>query len=151
MAEDSAAGQPDSDRALTAEGHAHMKQIGRGLERALPRVQSIHSSPFLRAVQTALWISKGYRSRAPVEQHDGLVPGSDASGVIEMIATIPGRRIVLVGHEPVLSRTAAALLRLPAIPTQLEKGGCYGIRLLADGAGVLEWVLTPRILRKLGE
>ena len=64
IAEDATPDKKDEDRGLTSEGHARMKQIARGLERALPKVQAIYSSPLLRAVQTALWVSKAYRSRA---------------------------------------------------------------------------------------
>jgi len=39
----------DEDRSLTAEGHARMKQIARGLEQALPKANAIYSSPLLRA------------------------------------------------------------------------------------------------------
>lgn len=152
IAEESSPEKPDEERALTAEGHARMKQIGRGLERALPRVQTIHASPLLRAVQTALWVSKGYRSRAPVNATDLLAPGAVLEELLDFVRTAADRRIVLVGHEPGLSEAVRSLLGLPAaLRMELKKGGCYGVRLLADGTAVLEWQLTPRILRKLGE
>ena len=152
IAEESTPVKPDEERALTADGHARMKWIGRGLERALPRVQTIHTSPLLRAVQTALWVSKAYRSRAPVDATDLLAPGASRAELLEFIRTSADRRIVLVGHEPGLSEAARALLYLPdSLPMELKKGGCYGVRLLADGTAMLEWLLTPRVLRKLGE
>ncbi|HVR40817.1 MAG TPA: phosphoglycerate mutase family protein, partial [Thermoanaerobaculia bacterium] len=74
IAEDATKDKPDAERGLTSEGHGRMKQIAKGLERAFPRAQTIYSSPLVRAVQTSLWVSKGYRSRIKVLTADALVP-----------------------------------------------------------------------------
>lgn len=149
IAEDPTPDKKDEDRSLTAEGHARMKQIARGLERALPKVQAIYSSPLLRAVQTALWVSKAYRSRANVRTTDALAPAATPKQFLALVKSIDVRRAVIVGHEPVLTHGLEALVGIEGL--ELKKGGCYGVRLLPDGKGVLEWVLPPRILRKLGE
>lgn len=152
IAEDPTPDKPDEERGLTAEGHARMKQIARGLERALPRVQAICSSPLLRAVQTALWVSKGYRSRVVITTNEALAPGAAPKQFLDLIASITARRFVVIGHEPTLTEGLRALLHLgPSPALELKKGGCFGVRLLLDGSAVLEWVLPPRILRKLGE
>lgn len=150
IAEEPSAGKADEDRSLTAEGHARMKQIAKGLERAFPKAQGIYSSPLLRSVQTALWVSKGYRSRIKVNTTDALIPGASTNELVDFLKTIPERRAIVVGHEPNLSDN---LMELTATAghVELKKGGCYGIRLKADGTAVLEWLLSPRILRKLGE
>jgi phosphohistidine phosphatase len=149
IAEEATAEKKDEDRGLTAEGHARMKQIARGLETALPKVGAIYSSPLLRAVQTALWVSKAYRSRANVNTTDALAPGGTKKEFAALIKSIGERRAVLVGHEPSLTDHVRALVGVD-VP-ELKKGGCYGVRLLPDGKAVLEWMLPPRILRKLGE
>jgi phosphohistidine phosphatase SixA len=152
IAEDPSPDKKDADRGLTAEGHARMKQIARGLERVLPKAQAIYSSPLLRAVQTSLWISKGYRSRVNVITNDALAPGAPVRQFVDLIASIDARRVVLVGHEPNLTEGLRALVGLgPAPAFELKKGGCFGVRLLSDGTAVLEWVLPPRVLRKLAE
>lgn len=152
IAEDPRPEKADQERGLTAEGHARMKQAARGLERALPRVQAIFSSPLLRAVQTALWVSKGYRSRVEVNTTDALVPGAPVEGFIELLRSIEARRSVVIGHEPGLSEGLRELVQLgPSSSLELRKGGCFGVRLLPDDSAVLEWILPPRILRKLSE
>jgi phosphohistidine phosphatase len=152
LAEDPTEGKSDEDRSLTPEGHARMKQIARGLETAFPKAQVIYASPLLRAVQTALWISKGYRSRVKVQTSDALIPGADPKEFAELVAGIKERRIILVGHEPNLTDNMMELVGLTATRQfDLKKGGCYGIRMYADGSALLEWLLSPRILRKLGE
>ena len=152
IAEERTASKPDDQRSLTTEGHARMKQIARGLECAFPKTQVIYSSPLLRAVQTALWVSKGYRSRAKVETTDALRSGSSTEDFIQFIRSIPQRRIVVVGHEPNLSSNLKALIAVDdGAAFELKKGGCYCVRLRPDGSAGLEWALSPRLLRKLGE
>jgi phosphohistidine phosphatase len=150
IAEDPSPEKKDEDRGLTAEGHARMKQIARGLERALPKVNAIYTSPLLRAVQTSLWVSKAYRSRVPVKTTDALAPGASRKELLALIASIEDRRVILVGHEPTLSDHLRALVPLgKSQSVELKKGGCYGVRIDAGGNAVLEWMLPPRILRKL--
>lgn len=152
IAEDRVGDKTDEERSLTPEGHARMKQIAKGLERAFPKAQVIYSSPLLRAVQTALWLSKGYRSRVKVNTTDALIPGASTGQFADFIAGIQERRVIVVGHEPNLSENLLQLAGLSAGDhLELKKGGCYGMRLRQDGGAVLEWLLSPRILRKLSE
>ncbi len=152
IAEERSDAKPDEERSLTSDGHARMKTVARGMERAFPKAQAIYSSPLLRAVQTALWVSKGYRSRIKVNTTDALIPGATAAEFADFLKGIKERRLVLVGHEPNLSENLTELVGLPSSDVfELKKGGCYGVRLRSDGTAVLEWLLSPRILRKLGE
>lgn len=152
IAEDKSASKSDEERSLTPEGHGRMKQVARGLERAFPKAQVIYSSPLLRAVQTALWVSKGYRSRVKVKTSDALAPGAKPKEFVDFIKSITDRRVIVVGHEPNLSESLTELLGIrEGDHFELKKGGCYGVRLRPDGTSVFEWLLSPRILRKLGE
>jgi phosphohistidine phosphatase len=151
IAEDASAEKKDEDRGLTREGHARMKEIARGLERVLPKAQAIYTSPLLRAVQTALWVSKGYKSRVTINTTDALAPGASAKELRAFLDSIAERRVVVVGHEPTLTRALGALTGVDVPRLELKKGGCYGVRVLGDGSATLEWLLPPRVLRKLGE
>lgn len=129
-----------------------MKAIARGLERAMPRVDAVYSSPLVRAQQTAMWVSKAYRARLEVNTTDALKPGSSVDDFRQLIAEMDEKRAIIVGHEPNLTENLRALIGLDASRViELQKGGCYGVRLGEDGAAVLEWLLPPRILLKLGE
>lgn len=150
IAEDPTADKRDEDRSLTSEGHARMKQIARGLERVFPKALAIYSSPLLRASQTALWIAKGYRSRVKVKATEALAPAATVAQVVDFLKGIEDRRAIVVGHEPNLSQAVMQLVGLAGNRVELQKGGCYGVRLRRDGA-VLEWLLSPRILLKLSE
>lgn len=151
IAEERTAEKADEDRGLTAEGHARMKQIARGFEQIFPKAQVIYSSPLLRAMQTALWVSKAYRSRLGIATIDALAPGRSPEEVRELLSGLAERRIILVGHEPNLSENLRALIGADARSWELKKGGCYGVRIGDDGRAMLEWMLPPRVLRKLAE
>ena len=152
IAEDKTADKPDADRSLTKAGHARMKQIARGLSDVFPKAEAIYSSPLLRCVQTALWIARGYKGRLTPQTNDILAPSGSPRDVREFLASIPERRIILIGHEPNLTETLAELTRMSISGSlELKKGGCYGVRLLENGATAMEWLLTPRVLRRLGD
>jgi phosphohistidine phosphatase len=152
IAEDAGPGQRDEERALTSEGHARMKQIGKGLERAFPRAHTIYASPLLRAQQTAMWVSKAYRLRAKVETTEVLVPGAAPRELAEFLQSHRQGRLILVGHEPNLSTNLLALIRAADhAAVDFKKGGAACVRLSTAGTGVLQWMLTPRLLAKLAE
>ncbi|HEX7809790.1 MAG TPA: histidine phosphatase family protein [Thermoanaerobaculia bacterium] len=152
IAEEPSAEKKDEDRGLTAEGQKRMKQIARGLERALPKAQAIYTSPLLRAMQTALWVSKGYRSKANITTTDALAPSATKRQFLAFLKTIRERRLIIIGHEPNLTESLRAITGIEGSDgVELKKGGCYGVRVFPDGKGVLEWILPPRILKKLGE
>ncbi|HEV7767921.1 MAG TPA: phosphoglycerate mutase family protein [Thermoanaerobaculia bacterium] len=151
IAEDPSPEKKDEDRGLTSEGHARMKEIARGLERVLPKAQAIYTSPLLRAVQTALWVSKGYKSRVNINTTDVLSPGVATKQFVALVQKIEEKRVIFVGHEPTLTANMAALTGVDASKLELKKGGGYGVRIAPDGTATLEWLLSPRVLRKLEE
>lgn len=152
-AEDARDGVTDEERPLTQEGHAEMMKLAAGVERAFPRAQTIFSSPLTRAVQTALWIAKAYRSRIKVHETPALTPNAPPDEFATLLRDMSERRIIVVGHEPNLTANMLALVGMTNIGHRLalQRGGCYAVRVRAEGDGVLEWLLSPRILRKLAE
>jgi len=138
----------DEDRALTSEGKAQIKEVARGLARILPKVDAVYSSPLLRAMQTAKRIAKVYG--LDVTTSDALRPGASTRNAGALLKKSDARRVILVGHEPSLTENLSILANLGESPRiELKKGGCYGIAVRADGSAVLEWILTPRVLRRL--
>jgi phosphohistidine phosphatase SixA len=75
--------------------------------------------------------------------------------VLRVLRTAPhGERVMLVGHEPMLSELASLLLTgsIDGARIVLKKGGCVAImiRTPAPRAAMLEWAATPRMLRRVG-
>jgi phosphohistidine phosphatase len=149
IAEPHGAREDDDARILTRTGNRRMKQIGRGLAKYFPKAEVIYSSPLIRAIETAEWVEKAYGSAVHMKTTDALKPDADIKAFRALLNRIKARHIILVSHEPNLSRTMMAMTKLSSDSAlELKKGGCYGLRIAADGSVHLEWMLPPRVLRR---
>ena len=149
IAEEAAPGQSDEDRELTAEGAMKMNDIARGLHELLPKVRVVYASPLVRAVQTAQRLQKRYGKKLALATTDALRPGTDPSEAMEIVRSSSDRRIILVGHEPHLTTTMLTWTGMREVEgLTLKKGGCYGIRISGSDIA-LEWMLPPRVLRRV--
>ncbi len=145
----------DFNRPLTGEGAKELLRIGSGLKKGGVKLDWIVASPLVRAGQTAEILRGVFGPKAPLNSCDHLRPGGAIEGLLDFLAKHPSRRrILIVGHEPLLSRWAAQLLGAsPAANFRLKKGGCCLIvldNLPPKRPGRLAWWLTPGLLRKLG-
>lgn len=138
----------DGERELTEEGHRRMKEIARGLRKLLPKAEAIYSSPLVRCRQTADWVARAFDESIDVQTTEALAPDAEVAAFRELVAGISARRAILVGHEPTLTRFMLDLTAMKADGLELKKGGCYGVRVDAAAAH-LEWLLSPRVTRRL--
>jgi phosphohistidine phosphatase len=143
----------DVRRPLTDAGRKRMRRAAKALHRLVPAVDVIVSSPLIRARETAEILAGRYDNMAIVD----LMPLSPGGSEQELLDWLREQRqdaaVVLVGHEPDFGFLASWLLtgkKSPFIP--LRKGAACLIRFdetPAAGGGVLEWMLTPKLLDKL--
>lgn len=144
----------DSMRPLTPEGKKKLKGIARGLFRLGLCVDSIVSSPLVRASETAAIVAEILAPGITVESSDFLRPG----GSLQALLTALGKRkdhrsVLVVGHEPDLSDGVARLIGNARASFQFKKGGCCRIdfeKFPPRPPGKLVWWLTPRVMRKIG-
>ncbi|MBI2817569.1 MAG: phosphohistidine phosphatase SixA [Acidobacteria bacterium] len=145
----------DFKRKLTPDGRAKVEKIARGLSRLGVVFDWIVTSPLVRALETAQIILDACGGKVPMDVHDGLRPGEPSDALLNFLSKQPKRRrILLVGHEPDLSRFAARLLRTGESNLVLKKGGCCLIELdeiSLQSQGRLIWWLTPRVLKAIGQ
>jgi phosphohistidine phosphatase len=136
----------DADRRLTARGERQARAAGVAIQSLAVAFDEILYSPKVRARDTALLATEGWSAtqRETLREHPPLAGGFDAEQALTALASIPAGegRLMLVGHEPDLSHTAAGLAggRL-----DLKKGGLAVVR-LEGGGGELALVLRPREL-----
>lgn len=144
---------PDDDRPLTDEGIQKMERAAGRMTVVAEPFDIIVSSPLKRAFQTAEIVSAamGYKKRLTL--HDALLPGSTVEkcfGLIEELAH--NRSLLLVGHEPILSRFISSLLGAESVIVEMKKGALCKIEcrgLPGIDAGMLKWHLTSRQLRSI--
>ncbi len=149
----------DVQRPLTPEGEERFRRAAGGILRLVPEVDLVLSSPFTRAWRTAEILEKaGWPTPEPLEELEPDYPPHKILSVLARYA--PGvESVALVGHRPNLHELVSYLLTGDQIDeargarVRIKKGGA--VRLSFDGlpepgAGSLEWLLTPKTLRRLG-
>jgi len=145
-------GIADEDRPLTAEGELKFREAAKGLAALVDRPDTLLTSPWLRAKQTAA-IAAAAWGHVEAKATPALAGGSFEQQA-EVLARYPkDSTVAVVGHEPHVSELLARLLgsrnddRLT-----FRKGGAALVDVpgpLAEG-GELVWFLPPKVLRKLG-
>ena len=142
IAEDPTPDKNDLDRELTSKGRRRMEAIAAGLARVFPEAEAIYSSPAVRAIQTAQPVAKEYRLK--IKKSDELAPGQSSRKLVDEVSA---GFAIFIGHEPTLSALMKDLTGTQG-QIELKKGGCYGIAFDGQSAR-LEWMLSPRVLRRL--
>ena len=139
----------DSDRPLTKEGEYKMHQIAEAMIGMGLQFDLILSSPYVRANQTAQIVAG--ELHAEVTLTDFLVPGGNALELIAEINDERPQRVLLVGHEPDLSRLISVLVTGGGdAAIELKKGGLCKLtseKLTFGQCAILNWLLTPKQLR----
>lgn len=126
----------DAARRLTEKGERQARAAGVALTRLGEKIGACLTSPRVRAAETA---------RLACESLAGLEPeiaAELAGGDFDALALAAGRgNVLLVGHEPDLSREVA---RLTGANAKMRKGGLA----IVDGSA-LHALLRPRDLRAI--
>jgi phosphohistidine phosphatase SixA len=82
----------------------------------------------LRAAETAEILAVAWPG-AKVEQAEALATGHTVEFQLDLVHALPFEAGgVLVGHEPLISELAAALLGLPGLPMSFEKGAALVLK-----------------------
>jgi phosphohistidine phosphatase len=155
----------DADRPLTPKGRRQLRQIADAMKNLDLRFNLILSSPFLRARQTAEIVAQSLKLKKRLAFSDELAPDGDPKALIRQLNELepapaaialarigaPRKNVLLVGHEPYLSRLVALLISGKAATTiDLKKGGLC--RLETDSlrfgqCAALAWLLTPKQMK----
>ncbi|MFO0907707.1 MAG: phosphohistidine phosphatase SixA [Isosphaeraceae bacterium] len=141
----------DSQRPLTPKGVERTTEIGQGLSRLRLDIERIVTSPLPRARRTAELIAEELGLIDQVEIFDGLSAGATPRAIRDWLATRAEERLMIVGHNPDLTDLVALLIGLtgPSAPFELRKGGVAALEADPSGGYTLDWLTTPRLLRRL--
>src|SRR4051812_45797790 len=144
---------PEEDRPLTPKGEKRMKQIGRGLRRLRLELDRIVTSPLPRARRTAEIVAEALGMDDLLENADSLRADRSAAMIRDWVVGRPESRLMLVGHNPSLTDLMALLVAGERAPKlgELEKGGIAALGACPEGGFQLEWLATPRLIRRLSD
>jgi phosphohistidine phosphatase len=145
----------DTERPLTMEGIKRARRAAAGLKRIATRPALVLTSPLVRARDTAaLFTQAAHWPEA--QESDALTPGASPEATLEALRRSGARAecIAVVGHQPHLGRLLALCLRGGARAEAFELKKSAVVCVHFEGPprashGMLEWSLSPRILRTL--
>ena len=145
----------DALRPLSPLGLRRTEQSTKGMAAANVIVDTIISSPLLRARQTAEIVHQGLGVAAEIKYSDALATG-DLNGIVDAVrAHERTKGVMLVGHEPTLSQLISILaFGAPGGSFGLKPGGLCKLQTYAIALGqcaVVRWFLTPKQLVGLGK
>ena len=146
----------DSRRKLTESGKKELRCISKAIKSMDIRFDCIFSSPLLRARQTAEIIYSQVKcKKQSIVFWDELKPEFDTDKIIQRLSALkPDSSVLLVGHEPVLSRLVGTVISSNDchVSIALKKGGFAHVQChMQDSkiSGTLRSIMTPRQLRIL--
>jgi phosphohistidine phosphatase len=122
-AEDWHEGCNDLERSLTTRGEKQATRMAVWLDRQLPDGARILCSPARRTEQTALALGRKFKMR------EELGPKGSFQELLELARWPEGKSTVLiVGHQPTLGQTIAALMRMETSDNSVRKGAVWWMR-----------------------
>ncbi len=149
-----AQGVTDAERELTKEGIERMEKAAAGLRSLGIAPEIILTSPYVRARQTAEILLDAFGAGPSLKVTPALVPHGNRAELYREILKQDGiGEIMLVGHQPSLGKIAGEIAWGSAEHAlDLKKGGACAIeidKITASPRGILLWLVTPSILRKI--
>jgi len=145
-AERAQAGASDSDRSLTEEGEHEIRRVTAAAKLGHMCPSLILASPYRRAMQTAKIAADVLGHKDPVLTVNALQPESDVRELWDEIrAHRDQASVLLCGHEPLFSASAAYLLGCPELLVDFPKAGLMRIDLESfalEPRGALKWMLA---------
>ena len=140
----------DSERPLVPKGERRLRSVAAAMEKLELSFDLILSSPFLRARQTAEIVAGELPLKKRIEFFEGLVPGGNPKALIHALHELKPapENVLLVGHEPYLSRLISLLVSggADAAAVEMKKGGLCKLEageLRLGQCARLAWLLTP--------
>lgn len=137
----------DFYRPLTTDGVKRMEREAETIEELDLELEIIITSPLVRAKQTAEILAKKLKMKDRIVEDHDLGLDFTFERLRDILAGHRDKKaIMLVGHEPSMSRTIGQLVGGAKI--ELKKGGLAFVELASpsSGTGELVWLVPPKIL-----
>lgn len=139
----------DDDRPLTSKGERKVRTIAKAIKGLEISFDSILSSPLVRARETAEIVADVLKAKKRLELTDTLAPQESSKPLIQYLNDQGAfDDVLLVGHEPFLSRFVSLLISGNSHTALLLKKGGFCKLSTSDlkhaQCAILEWLLTPK-------
>jgi phosphohistidine phosphatase len=135
----------DSERPLSDFGRRQASAVGAYLAGSQAGIQQIYCSPLLRAQQTGEVVQREL-GQVPIQSTEVLLSSRDPRDIVQELKRNTVKSVLLIGHEPHLSRTISLLL-WGDIRSRVEMKKCSLACVSTpdppeEGRGVLQWLVS---------
>lgn len=139
----------DEKRALDKDGIEQSGMVGRVLAALDVQVDTIISSPLKRSAQTASLVGNELSYEGKLQFENALRPGASYADFRRMLEKYARQEaIMVVGHNPNLSEFLGRAISEPGCEANVDlKKGAVAKVDLGRNSAVLQWCMTPRVLR----
>lgn len=145
---------PESERFLTEKGAQRTRTAARGLRQLRVKPSTLLTSPYVRALQTGEIVCEALDlDPHKMRTTEALKPEAKPNRLAEELAEIAKGDVICFGHAPNLDEFIAHAVRATSPFTALKKSGaaCLEIDGFSPLRASLEWLMTARLLRRLGK
>lgn len=140
----------DVDRCLVEKGRQQALRIGNFIRRQQLEMQLVLTSPYPRALQTAMLVAASADLSCDVQEalwlSHGTAPQTQYQQLLQALPDWPAQTL-LVGHEPEFSELLALCLGLSEPAVQIKKGTLLCLQYAPAIGFRLQWLLPCRLLR----
>ena len=154
LAEDPTPKGADAARKLTEKGADKVRRAAAGMRAMGLTFDAILTSPITRAAATADIVATELGASKPRGVAE-LSTGASPAGALEaLVKSRPPQSVLVVGHEPTLSRLASLMLSgsSESVGIKLKQGGVIALEFpdrIERGHAQLRWMMTQRQLRQM--
>ena len=144
---------PEAERPLTASGVQKTRAAALGLRAMGAKPDVLISSPYVRAAQTAEIFAEALGfSLEKIRLSEALKPAGNPAEILKEISHLRAKEVACFGHAPNLDLIISHLAGARSAFTELKKAGvaCFE-QTHAHSRWEMRWILTPKVLRQLGE
>lgn len=149
-------GRPDSERQLSAKGEQQMGDVAKALVSLVPECARVVSSPYVRARETALYLTEAYGLDDAITT-ETLEPEAAPEQFADWLTQHPARAkavTAVTGHEPHLSTFITWLVAgTRDSRVRMKKAGACLLRVddVRAGEAELLWLLTPDQMKAMAK
>ncbi len=140
---------------LTTDGIDAIRNIAAAINALGIRFDQLLCSDLQRAQETAGIIQEALQTDLEIVSCSPLTPPGNCDDLIQLLRETHKTSVLMVGHEPLISRTISRLISGDEQSFITVKKGSLAKVFIAEYTrhvrGSLEWLLTPNVLMKILE
>lgn len=143
---------PDRSRELTVKGRHEIELVTQAILSEGYKINSVVSSTFTRAIQSAQIVTALCGEPGAFTQHDAFTPDTPTDAAMDQLEIVFTDGLLVTMHQPLIGRLVGMLAHgdsSHSYPLQTGACVCLEIDFVAAGCGEIKWIKDPSQCREL--